>query len=50
MPDEKRVRAELRRFRTETWAAMVMAVFDRQYWRDPELEKAVKELEAEAGK
>ena len=50
MPDEKRVRAELRRFRTETWASMVMAVFDRQYWRDPELEKAAKELAAEVGK
>lgn len=50
MPDEARVRAELRKFRTETWAAMVATVFDRQYWRDPELEKAAKELEKEAGK
>lgn len=49
MPNEERVRAELRKFRTETWAAMVAAMFDRQFWRDPELEKAAKELAAEAG-
>lgn len=48
MPNEERVRAELRKFRTETWANMVAAVFDRQFWRDPELEKAAKELEKEA--
>lgn len=49
MPDEGRVRAKLHEFKTVTWANMVAAVFDRKFWRDPELEKATKELAAEAG-